>query len=1099
MKLTFMLIFACLLQVSAASYGQRINLNEKNISFDKLLKKLEKQSGYSILYNTNILTDIPLVNVDIRQATITEVLDRCLLNKPLDYVIIDKSIVIQRKPGMPVGKPADMLIKGQVVDEKNLPLPGVTIKLKDGNNVWVTDADGRFTALVNGKDPVLIFSHVSFQAQEVKAMDLIRMAKDDQAVVIMKAVTSVLDQVQVIAYGQTSKRLNPGNVVSITAKDIEHNPVTNVLEALQGRVPGMFIQQNSGVVGGSFDIRIRNAKNFTSQSPLYTSNQPQPLIILDGVSIPSGTLPQLLTGASGAALSFAGGNALNYLNPNDVESIEVLKDADATAIYGARGAYGVIIINTKKAKPGPPSLNVNVYSGVSVKGTAPQLLNTPSYLDMRREAFRNDGTNPGSFDNDLNGQYELNKYTDWKKFFIGNAALNTKADANYSGGSELMGYKINAGYHNQQNVIRGKGSARDGEVGLSLNIRTPDRKLNLGIQANYANAINDMLSYNLDRLLLTAPNAPDVLLPDGSINWALADNPARLLQTIYRNKVSNLQASANLNYNLLPGLSLTGTAAYNEQNSNELSATPSTYFPPTAAFAQSTASIFNHYNIRSITVTSYAHYNNRLGKGDLDVKVGGEINDRLALTNSISGSNFSSDALISNPAAGSNPPTVTYNSIPFRSLGLFAVIKYTWDNKYIIDLNGRRDGSSRFGPDRRFGNFGSVGAAWIISEERWFKSVLPFISFTKLRGSTGTVGGDAISDYAWLNSYTVLANGYAGKGSVQNQLLANPDLAWEKNRRSEIGLELGLFKDRLVLEADYYYNKASNQLLAQPLPSTTGFKTFAINSDAVIQNTGWEAIVSAKVLTTGKLHWNTRFNVTLPKSKLLRLPNYPTGTLNNFVLGRSTSGILLYDYAGVNPATGNYQFTNAAGLKADYALSGSGSLNSAKDKTAFVDLNPKFYGGLENTFSYNRLSLSFFFTFTKRTGQSFLGQQTIYPGTLMTNIPLSVYDQRWQKPGGVTKVPRLSAGILAASSQSFFNQSTGAYEDATYARLQNLNFSWELPPLLARKIGSKRASVFLQGQNLLTISKYGDVDPESLSASRLAPLKIFTAGFNVTF
>jgi hypothetical protein len=517
--------------------------------------------------------------------------------------------------------------------------------------------------------------------------------------------------------------------------------------------------------------------------------------------------------------------------------------------------------------------------------------------------------------------------------------------------------------------------------------------------------------------------------------------------------------------------------------------------PTNTQAAQQTHSIFHHYEIRALTVAPYAEYDRTLWKGDLSVKTGAEITDKRTYQDEISGTGFPSDALLSNPAAGTSV-TSSYNQTPFRNLGFYGIIKYIWDRKYIIDLNGRRDGSTKFGRDKRWGNFGSVAVAWIFSEEKFIRDHVPFISFGKLRASTGVVGGDAISDYAYLSTYTAMTGTYDGKLGLAPGSLANPNLEWERNRNKEIGLELSFLKERIYLEGSYYRNVVSNQLVGRPVSTVTGFGSYALNSDAVIRNSGWEFSLSTTNIRMKDFSWVTRFNLSIPTSKLIRMPTMANQNLN-YIVGKPLTGLVLYKYAGIDSATGVFSFTNAKGVT-QTDVSG---LTQA-DKTEFVDLAPKYYGGFQNSFTYKRWSLDVFFSFTSRRGLNSLAQSGYLLGYFDINGTTD-WLRRWQKPGDKTDMPKVTSGILGLLDgynrlNNYYKNSTGAYTDATYARLQNVSLRYQLGEGLLKKLHLRDLTIYLQGQNLLTISRFGGLDPENLSASVIPPLRVFTGGINLS-
>lgn len=1108
MKLTTLLIFIGLLQVSATTLAQRINLSEKNVSIEKLFKKLENQSGYTFLYKAGTLRDLPNVNVQINDATINEVLDKCFENKPLEYLIIDKSIVIKRKEELIQAKenPATP-ISGKVVDERGMPLPGVTIKVKGANLAWTTDKNGDFNALIVTPNAVLQFSFIGFITREIAVKDI-----KSPFTIEMKGSVGSLDEVQVMAYGRTTRRFQTGSVVQIDAVEIAKNPVPNVLQALQGHVPGTFIQQNTGLPGGSFNVAVRAGSSISGGN----GNAP-PLYIVDGVAYPAGqNLPLLFQGGVNGANQgpLRGGNALNYLNSNEIESVTILKDADATSIYGSRGAYGVIIITTKKGIAGPPKLNLNIYSGVTLRGTTPDLLNTEQYLMLRREAFKNDGAVPGVTDLDLNGTWPQNRYTNWTDELTGNYATTTNANLSYSGGSNLVAYRVSGNFSQQNSIQKQGGSVKNGGLTVDVNSTTPDKKFTVDVKSSFSSDVNTLIPFDFNNGssplsyggsgLLTAPNAPPLFLPDGTLNWETGSNPASAVNMLSRIVTNNLLSTSSISYKPVKGLSLNAVVGYNLFTGRELSAAPSTAFNPAlgaSTVSLSTYSIGNNYQTRTWNVDVNAAYETHLGsKGELETRIGGTTQDVLANTSVIRGSNYLVDALIRNPAAGGNAPIVSYNQTPTRYIGYFAHAKYTWDQKYILSLNGRYDGSTKFGPNKRYGAYGSVGVGWIFTEEALLKKI-EFWDFGKIRANYGTSGGDNIGNYGYLPYYNS-TTAYAGNTSLTPSSLANPSLHWEMKKELNIGLDLGFFKDRITFTGDWYKTRTSNQLIGQSLTSITGFQSYTVNSDALIQTTGFELSLTTVNLKYKDFSWSTTFNISTPRSKLISYPGLNLLALNsNYVIGKPVTGIKLYKYAGVNPQTGNYNFTNRDGVTAEYwPLFSPVKLDQIRDKTEFVDLAPKYYGGFGNSFRYKGFNLDVFFEFKNRIGNNLLGSQTMLPGYFNINTSTE-YLKRWQNPGDITNIPKVSQnGLTALFEQAQFQQSSGAYSKIIYARLSNLNFSYMLPQSVNKKLRLTNLTVFLRGQNLLTISnqKYKGLDPENLIFGATPPLRVFTAGLNVT-
>ena len=1105
-KLSFVLLTAAFLHVQATGLSQSVTLAGKNLDMKRVFTAIRQQTGYVVFYRKGLLADSKPISISVHDMPLTEFLDLTLKNQPYTYLILDKTISLSRKPesqpavtppapptDTTAPKPQPIPIIGRILDANGNPLIGASVMIKNTTTSTITRDGGLFDLKVR-PGQIVIISYVGYSPQSVRlTADNIESFKK-VFVVHLQPGNSDLDQVQVLAHGTTSKRLNAGDVTTITADQIAMNPVQNVMEAVQGNAPGLFIQQATGQPGGAFSLNIRGSSNLTN-------GQIPPLVIVDGIRYPAGTVPMNTDGQLSTGNFLQGGSGLNYINPNDIESIDILKDADATAIYGSAGAYGVILITTKKARPGAPALNVNVYDGVSTKGEMPKLLNTRQYLLLRQEAIKNDGLTVGKTDLDLNGTWPANRSTNWRNLFLGNAANTENANLSYSGGNKYTSYRIEGNYQSIGNIQLHKGSADNGSLGFSLNTTTADNKLQVNIAGSYMASRNTMVPYDFSTsTFLDAPNAPSPFLANGTLNWSDDDNDgissAANMNLIESNVTNNLITSAALVYKPVNAVTLRAIVGYNDLTSKEMTEKPTTVFSPTSTTAaQQTQSVFNYYDYRTVTAAPYAEYDKSLfHKSDLSIKAGGELDNQVSTQTNLLGTGFASDALLNDPAAAT---TVTpfYNETPYRDLGFYGIIKYVWDQKYILDLNGRRDGSTKFSPDDRWGNFGSIAGAWIFSQEDWVKDNLPWLSFGKLRGSDGVVGGDAIQSYAFLSTYTALTGTYDGKLGLSPNSLSNPNLKWEQNRDKEIGLELGFLKDRIFTQASYYHNVVSNQLVARPISGVTGFSSYTLNSDAVIRNSGWELILNTRNIVTRNFSWTTRFNMSIPTSKLLRLPTLANQN-TNFVLGKPVTGLLLYKYAGIDSATGVFSYTSAKGVTGDYS-----SLNSPltqADKTQFINVAPKFYGGISNSFTYKQFALDVNFTFTDRMGKNALAQSGYLFGMFDVN-GTTQWMNRWQKPGDKTGVPKVSTSIFTdIFNLQLYQESNGAYTNATYARLQNLSFRYSFDKDMLKKMHLKGFMIYFQGQNLLTISKFGGLDPENMNAGVLPPLRTFTGGINLS-
>jgi len=1100
MKLTVLIIFVGLLHVSAASRAQLITVTGNNLSLSKLFKEIKRQSGYSFLYDENLVDAFPNVNVEISQANINEVLGKLLAGKPLEYLIIDKSVVIRLKDQSQENgqKSLSRVIYGKIVDEGGLPLPGVTITAtgKDNKSTrqWVSNERGEFTMVILDETLTVKFSFVGYNSQIFAVADM-----KSPFHLVMKPSSSSLDQVQVLAYGTTTKRLNTGSTYTITSEEIAKNPVPNVLQALNNRVPGLSIVQGTGQVGGSFTVRVRGINSI--------GNTIDPLYIVDGVPYPAGGnnnnpnsvpggLPFLQNNRNSGTSAQLGGNALNYINPDDIESIDILKDADATSIYGSRGAYGVILITTKKGKAGKPKVTFNINQSVSTVSSTPKLLNTDDYLMIRREALKNDGLTVGPNDFDLNGTYSPTAYTNWAKVLL-KSAPSTKINANYSGGNELTTFSISGNYDNYGNVELHNGFNRDGSLRLQVSNLSPNRKLSIDVTGLFTSTVNTMTPYDFtgDGTNLRAPNAPSYFNPDGSLNWnASGDNtnPYSYLNAQYRSLVNNILGSTTLSYRPVKGLTIKAVVAYNYLSGKEFRGLPSTVFnPATTNVSNSLTSTLNNFSIRTVSFDPYISYDTRVSKGQLTVSAGGSLQDKLNDQTVLAGTGFVNDSRLNNPTIGISTSN-SYNSTLYRYDGLFGILRYNWKSKYIINFNGRYDGSTRFGDGHRYGFFGSVAGAYIFTEEKWIKEHLSFLSFGKIRGSYGTTGGDGIPNYQYLPTYSTNAT-YQGNPTYINNGLANKDLHWETDKKRDIGITIGLLNDRITLDAGYYKNIVTGSLSQLPLTNPTGFAYIFFNSDAKSQSTGWEFSATSTNIHTKTFNWTSNFALTVPRTKLLYYPPGQALTNSNLVEGQPLTNMKLIKYDGVDPQTGNYVFENAAGTKSGFILS-----PALADRNQNIDVSARYLGSISNTISYKNFSLDFTFSFQNKIGLTYQGSLSALPGTINQNETSWALD-RWQNPGDITNVPKPTTNLLTSLfGQTTFRQSTGAYAPITFARLQNASFAYTLPVGLQKKLGLSNTRIFINGQNLFVISKFRDLDPENPSFSSLPPLRVVNVGLNVT-
>lgn len=1093
MKLTGILLLATILQVSARSTAQTVTYEAKSTPLSQVFAALEKQTGCVFFYDKQDLQRASPVTVNLQGVPLKSALEAILADQPLAFNIQGNTIAITRRekaaaPVPIIATPPPHEVEGNVMDESGEPLAGATVKLKNGKIAAITDEKGRFILKNISDDATIEITYTGYAPQTVKIGNQISFK------VSLSRATNKLDEMQVIAYGTTTKRLNTGDVITVTSKEIEQQPVSNPLAALEGRVPGLVVTQNTGIPGGSFTVQIRG------QNSLINGNDP--FYVIDGVPYYS-QIPGSNQGYGPLNVALHGGSPLNFINPYDIESIEVLKDADATAIYGSRAANGAILITTKKGKIGTTRFNVNVYSGIGKPTRKVGLLNTRQYLAMRHEAFTNDGKAPGPSDHDLNGDWDSTRYTDWQKVLIGNQAHYDDAQASFSGGNSNTQYLISGGYHRETTpfptLLSGSGADQKASMHFNIYNISPNRKFKIRFTGSYLFDKNTTQSNDLTYTALSlSPLAPAVYNPDGSLNWVPTTpgglgtwgNPLAQFLEGYKSLSSNLIANAFPSYTILPGLELKASVGYTNTQTNETQTIPTTRFDP-GLHVTSGSSNFNAINNKSWIVEPQAEYNLQLGRGKFAVLLGTSFHENNTSVQNLSATGFSSDALLENIQAASSVSVRYSNSTLYKYNAFFGRINYNWQDKYILNITARHDGSSRFGPGKQFANFGAIGAGWVFSREHFIQQHLSFISFGKIRASYGTAGNDQIGDYRFLDLYGPTQYPYQGIQALYPANLFNADLSWEVNKKLEGGLELGFLKDRITISASYFRNRSGNQLVTSPVSAVTGFGSIPANLPALVENSGQEYVMNTINVRTKNFNWTSSFNLTIARNKLISFPNLATSAYSQrFVIGQPITILRIIREIGVNDTSGIYQF-------ADFKGNSTYNPNLSTDRTILINTTPKFYGGFSNSFSYKGFSLDVLFQFVKQTGQNFFGAYSNMPGT-MANQRLAVLN-RWEKPGDINPYQKFSQDNSGSAYNSFrYAQaySNLSYGDASFIRLKNLALSWQMDARLKQKLHLQDFRIYLQGQNLLTITNYSGIDPETQGGA-LPPLRVYTLGFQI--
>jgi TonB-linked SusC/RagA family outer membrane protein len=1087
MKLTALLLTVFALHVSAKVVSQTVSFSGHDVPLEKVFSTIEQQTGYVVFCDYALLKDARPVTMVAKDLPLEEFLMNVLKGQALDYSITKKTIVIKPRqtPRLQAGDTSRLPdpkdppeVVGNVTDEDGEPLTGASIKLKNGKVVGITDAKGNFILKNISDDAILEISFTGFTEEQVviKGKRVFKIS--------LKRADNKLDQVQVIAYGTTTERLNTGDVTTVSSKEIEQQPVSNPLAALEGRVPGLFITENTGVPGGGFTVQIRGQNSIASGN--------NPFYIIDGVPFTSTTLSD--QNAGGQVIPNA--SPLNTINPNDIESIEVLKDADATSIYGSRGANGVILITTKKGHAGKTKFDINAHTGYGKITRMMHLLNTSQYLAIRQEAFYNDGAVPQASDYDVNGTYDSTRYTDWQKALLGGTAKITNAQASLSGGDANTQFLFGGGFYRQTSVFPGDFVYQRLSGHLNLTHVSPNKRLRFELTQSYSSDVNNQPSQDVVAQALTLPpNAPALYDSGGNINWAnqswpnFGINPLYYLAQKYKGTNDNLITNAIISYQILTGLRFKASLGYNDFQVNETRTYPISSYNPAWGITTGQAQFVNS-SIKTWIVEPQLEYDKTLGNGKVILLIGSTFQQNLQTSQSVIGAGFTSDALLGNIQSAATITPISSLNTEYRYNAVFARLNYTLNSKYFINVTARRDGSSRFGPGKQFADFGAIGAAWVFTNEKYIQQRLSWLSFGKIRASYGITGNDQIGDYQYLDTYTSTNYPYQGAGLIPTRL-ANPDYAWEINKKAELGIEFGFLKDRLLITGNYYKNRSSNQLLGYALPLITGFSSVEANLPAIVQNTGWEFLFNTAIVKTKNILWNVILNFTVPNNKLIAYPNLINSSYADiYTIGQPLSSAKYFHYTGVDPATGLYSFTTK---------NSTGVPTYPQDLISIKKTGQDFYGGLQNTFIYHSFQLDFLFQFVKQTGVNYISFFEA-PG-MESNQPTLVLNH-WKKPGDISGIQMYTQDFGSAANTAYSNaayNSDRRISDASFIRLKNVSVSWQVSSKWLQKISIRQARVYFQGQNLLTFTHYLGLDPENTSFSSIPPLRILTAGIQITF
>lgn len=954
MKICVCMLILGLSTLSARTHSQiRLTLDAKNKTLPEVFQEITRLSGYEFMYSSNELRHVGKVSVQLEDRDLSDILAECLKNTGLWYRLEDDVIIISPKLVSPQKVGEKLVVTGSVKDKGGMPLPGVTILLKGTQLGGVTDADGNFRLTLPGNtEHVLIFSFVGMKTREIKVND----AKP--LTVVMEEDAREMDEVVVVAYGTQLKRNVTGSIASVDDFKPQESQVGNVITGLQGRVSGLWVRKLSGDAGANPEFVIRGHQS--------SNLSVQPLIVIDGM---------IVDGTSNFNL--------NNIAPQDIESIEVLKDAASSAMYGSRGAMGVILITTKKGKfNSKPVVNLSAYYGWASTPFNYRMLNAEEYEMVFREGRENriadirsqlaaGGLSAGEQAtlqeeiatwraqmNTLNmGKQEV----DWLDYVIPNSAAKSDIHLSLNGGNDKTTYYFSVGRTAEENTI-GKGDYSRLNTRLALTSQVY-KWLKLSADISVTQSVKKRYTSSADVLRMgeIRPDTPEEPLydEDGRWDWYFGyqDHPVlALTDNNNKEKIVNTTGNFGVDINLIKGLVWTSRLAGTINNRRYESFNgPKTYDGI-------------DYDGHSITANSFLNYNVDIQKLNIAATLGYEYNENYSKSYVMDIGGFPDIPGLEGPANGSEYLWADWNISgntrwTERSESYFFRANLSYNRKYLLGFSIRRDGTSKLAKENRYSNFPAVSAGWVISDEA-FMSRQHVINLLKLRTSYGMTG--SITNVSMADCYDRLSSDiYWGKPALSvASTLGNPDLQWEKTNQVDVGVDLALFQNRLTLIAEWYLKRTSGMMNSEPLPSSTGGYTSRKINAGTIRNSGVDLALNFQHHFTKDWGLTAGINMNINRSKVIDLPVDNWAYSSAYYGGGNTPRPRLK----IGQSFGALEMYRALGLdeRGDIIyddVSGNGSIDAA-DKVIIDNLTPKFTGGLNLGVSWKNLSLFGQFSFT---------------------------------------------------------------------------------------------------------------------------------------
>ncbi len=1079
MKLTLVLLIVTILQVSATTYAQKVSLNVKKASLEEVFEQIQTQTRYDFLYKAEDLKLAKPVTLDLNNYSLKEALDICFNNQPLTYIIENTTILITKKVIQPVQANAGRAITGKVTDSTGAALPGVTVKEKNTQNAVVTDRDGNYHITVADNNAILVFSFVGFNSREVAV------GSDAAINIRLHENNTNLNEVVVVGYGTQTKANINGAISTVGAKDIGDKPVLNAFQALQGESPNLIIQQNTLDPGANVVVNIRG---------VGTTGNNDPLVVIDGIVTQAST-------------------SLNTINPNDIASVTILKDAGSAAIYGSRAANGVILVTTKSGKFNQkPTVNYDGSYGLQVPDVLVHKVSASDNAYYKNEALVNSGLPPAYTPENIQqlaaegtGTWDINH-------LLYNAPLQSQ-NISVTGGGETNSYFVSAGYQNQMSNIVGNGGSGPGygyqKYNLRFNQTSVIGKFKFNAILNYTKTRNKTNTYGDNNLFADANRVP----ANYNFQDAAGDYITNPVSSQYNvlgalreggfGQSDNDEIFGNLNgtLSITKDLKLTAVFGGTLDNNGNFYNTKEVDFVPSGSYGNDLNVTDGNNKSELFNTQIYANYNKTIGNHNFGATLGVSSENYTDRGFQIQ-TNFT-DPLLGTPTTGSivepSGPnnTGSYNSVDIESnslLSAFGRFNYDYKHRYFLDFVFREDASSKFAPGKRDGFFPSVNAGWLLTDESFMQQFRNTVNSLKLKASYGVLGNQNVGNYQYQTTYFNYASAYGFNnvpvgGAGTNQ--SNPDLTWERAATFNVGLDFSLFNDKLSGSFNYF-NKVTSDILQVPvdIPSIYG-ATPADENVAKVRDEGWEAEITY-TLRGPKVTQSFSANIADDQNTLLKLTGNTTQQIGNedvFQLIRKV-GLPITEYYGYE-TNGFYQnqaqinsYPKPVGAVVGLGdvkfkdLNGDGVIN-ASDRTELGNPFPRYTFGFTYRISVSNFDMTLFIQGVgKRT--EFLRGELVEP--FQGNYGATLYENQtdfWTPENTNAKYPRLAISGSASQENNWGNGSNLFAFNAAYARLKNVNIGYTLPKQVLKVLGVQKLRVFLIGQNLATLTKLKFVDPET--------------------